>query len=825
MAVIALELDLSASPQMRRRLEKHWDAAFRLRRALQRDAEHLCTAYLNQKSGTRHRRHAAEAAAARKPATAAGPQPAPSPEAAIRSSLRLTRKGLETRAREHASRSGWLRAHITRATGQHLADEVWVTCDRFLFPDKSGRRAGPPNTGSWWDFRRIPGRARSHTKDNGTWETYRLAGTLQGHLDDYAAVPGTTVAEAAAPRPGTGVLAQPRTLPAPQSRARTWRGYDGPLTVVYTGLPGGDLVMPVRLPQGAGQFPRLAAFLADPARWHKIDLVRARDRKAPGGWRYYAHLTVLGPGWASPATQAIRDVAPAGRLAGCDGNVSNIAIASIPAPAADSSEPDRLLLSHLAVTPAQRDAVKDERAAARRRQRYLDRSRRAANQDQYRPSRKQHERDTRRAQAGLPARALGVPGGSRHANKAGIPVQAYRKDHLTAGYQRARADHAAAASATARRKDASARQAARLIVAIHGPNFITEDVSISTWARRWGAGIATFTPGRLLAALAAECRAAGGSMTRASTRTTALSQHCTCGTRARKDLSQRTHQCACGIEGDRDLVSAALATAVTLTDPGDPATAQIDLELLARLHATVLAGHVTSIPLTGEPRAQQEGPARSTIHHSPPAGAGEDGSHDPVAPAGQGERPVQPRNRTHGYTWGRRRNRRTRNTPGDSQTPITNQLLGTEAVVRGEHDGQATVVAAVEHLVHRVGDRHPGVRVGHHHGPAPAGPADLRVEDPVAHAVAHGRAGDLVDTAVLLLAGQGAALRREQPHPADRAAAGEHRLDGGDRAGVAVPAARRDLRPPPCRGVGHGEPYPGRGAVLPGSCPGCHGGR
>ena len=176
---------------------------------------------------------------------------------------------------------------------------MWATCDRFLFPDKAGKRAGPPNIGSWWGYHRIPGRARSHTKP-ATWETYRLAGTLQAHLDGYGTRPGPTVAAAAALQPGIPLLAQPSRLPAPLLEARSWQGYDGPLAVIYTGLPGGDLIMPVRLPQGSGQFPRLAHFLAVPSCWHKINLVRARDRKALGGWRFYAHLTILGPRLGQP---------------------------------------------------------------------------------------------------------------------------------------------------------------------------------------------------------------------------------------------------------------------------------------------------------------------------------------------------------------------------------------------------------------------------------------------------------------------------------------------------------------------------------------------
>ena len=75
-----------------------------------------------------------------------------------------------------------MRDHLTKAVGLHVADEVWQTVDRHLFTDASGRRHGPPRIGSWWEFTRIPGRARSHTKATPVWETWRLVGTLDGHL-------------------------------------------------------------------------------------------------------------------------------------------------------------------------------------------------------------------------------------------------------------------------------------------------------------------------------------------------------------------------------------------------------------------------------------------------------------------------------------------------------------------------------------------------------------------------------------------------------------------------------------------------------------------
>ena len=637
-AVIALEVDLCGDVVMRRRVEKHWDAVFRLRRAVQRDAAAASRAYL----AARHER-------------AGDPQ-------AVRRRLGLNRKAVEDRAKVHVERAGWMRAHLTKATALHVADEVWQSCDRFLFCDSRGRRHGPPRVGSWWDFTRIPGRARSHTKTQPVWETYRLVGSLQDHLDTYGH--GATIAEAAAMESGRSALSQPKPLPAPAAGRRSWWDYDGPLAVVYTGLPGGDLVMPVRLAQGAGQFGRLAHFLADPACWHKIDLCRVRDRRAPGGWRYQAHLTILGPGWVGPTTAQLRQFAPTGRIGGVDGNVSNIGVASIER---DTTAPT-VLTSHVTATPDQQQATAREAKKARARMRALDRSRRASNTGQYRLSRNQQARAERRA-AGLPTRTVDTPAGARIATRAGIPVQAYRKDVVSQAYRDLRADHAAAASATARRKDSVARQTAQAIVAAHGPHLITEDVDVRTWARRWGRGVAAFTPGRMLSRLAGECAAAGGGLLKASTFTTALSQHCTCGARTTKNLSQRWHTCPCGIEGDRDIVSAAMAATVAFTDTADPRTARIDHNQRQRLHDTVLVGRVHDIPVTRE-TAQHEGPVRSTIHHNPTTtpGAGEDGSQSNLAPAGQGKRPAPPRNRPHGYTWGRRRTRRTSTNPTIQQS-------------------------------------------------------------------------------------------------------------------------------------------------------------
>ena len=431
-SLIRLELDVS-DERLRRRVERQWAAVFRLRRALQRDAAARCGAYW----AARHER---------------GADPK-----VLRARLGLSRKGIESAARAHIEAAGWMRDHLTKAVGLHLADEVWQTVDRHLFADASGRRHGPPRIGLWWEFTRIPGRARSHTKATPVWETWRLVGTLAGHLEAYRhpqlpASVSTAVVAAARPA-GTSILAQPPGLPAPLRPASgRWRDHTGALAVVFTGLPGGDVVLPVRLPQGAGQWAHVSHFLADPTVWHKIDLVRVRDRKAPGGWRYYAHLLIHRSGYQAPATRSRRAEIPAGRRAGVDANVSNLALASLP-----GGHPEQLVIEQITCDAAQQQAAARAAKRARDRQRALDRSRRNTNADLYGPSQRQQKRAQRRAANGLAPRQITNPGGPRAARADGVPLRAYRHDRLSRSYRRIRTDHAAEARGAGQAKLARAR--------------------------------------------------------------------------------------------------------------------------------------------------------------------------------------------------------------------------------------------------------------------------------------------------------------------------------------------------------------------------------
>jgi hypothetical protein len=598
-AVIRLELDV-CDVRTGRRLEAQWEAVFRLRRALQRDAAARCRAYW-----------------------AAHHQRADDPKA-LRARLGLARKDIEAAAKTHIEASGWMRDHLTKAVGLHVADEVWETIDRHLFADASGRRHGAPRVGSWWDFTRVPGRARSHTKDQPTWETYRLVGTLDGHLASYRhqQLPAEvrTAHQAAGQPVGTSILTQPARLPAPARPAsRSWWDHSGALAVVFTGLPGGDLVLPVRLPSGAGQWPHLAHFLADPIIWHKIDLMRVRDRKAPRGWRYYAHLLVHRAGHQSASTRARRSAIPVGRRAGVDANVSNLAVASFP-----EGQTAHLAVEQIVCTPAQQRAAQRSARKARARQKALDRSRRNTNADQYGPSVRQRKRAERRVAAGLAAREVTNPGGARHARTDAVPLRAYRHDTLSPRYQRTRHDHAAESRGASQAKRARANEIAATIVAAHGNIITIEDTNISTWARLWGKRIALFSPGMLVSALATECAATGGQLSRAGTHATAMSQHCLCGARVPKTLAQRTHDCPqCGLRGDRDIISAALAACVTLTDPDDSRTARVDYRLAHALRDGLASQQEWegSVNRHQPPPSPDEGSARTGSHQNPVASA------------------------------------------------------------------------------------------------------------------------------------------------------------------------------------------------------------
>lgn len=295
---------------------------------------------------------------------------------------------------------------------------------------------------------------------------------------------------------------------------------------------------------------------------------------------------VLGPGYAAPAVRQMRErAAVLDRIGGVDGNVSNLSIVSFPfgLDSADSKPKS----TEITLSTGERALLEREAKKRRGRARALERSRRATNTAQYRLSKKQARRAEERACKGLEPRTVTVPGGARAARVDGVPKQAFRRDRISTGYRDLRSHQAEAAASTAEHRRHRARSLARQIIAAHGPVLVVEDCDIRTWYRLWGKRLSQTAPGLLIAALERECRAAGGRLVRASTWSTALSQHCLCGNRVSKSLRDREHKCiACGLVGKRDMVSAALAAFVRFTDVDDPKTACLDTT--ASRHAQIV---------------------------------------------------------------------------------------------------------------------------------------------------------------------------------------------------------------------------------------------
>jgi hypothetical protein len=298
---------------------------------------------------------------------------------------------------------------------------------------------------------------------------------------------------------------------------------------------------------------------------------------ATGGWRYEAHLMVLTMPYVSPATARRRTIAAqqsAERKAGIDVNVSNVTVAS-------HENGEDLRITRVARDAGDRESALRRAARKRRRERALERSRRAANPERYELSGRQQDEAQRRADEGLAPRKL-IPKGARKSRADGKPLAAYRTDQLSRSYRRERAALATQAAAATRAKRDLARRVAGELVLQHGFRLAVEENGLSTWARRWGRALHAFAPGMLIAAIEREAAATASQaglrvgLVRASTRSTALSQHCLCGRRVEKTIAERTHRCPCGLTADRDAVSATLAAHLVFGDAADPRTAVVD---------------------------------------------------------------------------------------------------------------------------------------------------------------------------------------------------------------------------------------------------------
>jgi putative transposase len=121
-----------------------------------------------------------------------------------------------------------------------------------------------------------------------------------------------------------------------------------------------------------------------------------------------------------------------------------------------------------------------------------------------------------------------------------------------------------------------------------GSNIKTENVSVKGWQKRYGKAISLKSPGFVQSELERKAESAGGTFTKFSTQTTALSQTHLDGTRTKKSLSERVHRDNSGAVMHRDLFSAFLAR--TVNDDLLPSDKTVLLTEYRRLEPALLAG-------------------------------------------------------------------------------------------------------------------------------------------------------------------------------------------------------------------------------------------
>ena len=531
--VIKLPLDITGDIKNQQKLRNLFDAAYNIHRATQRDIQGLLDIYDEFRSGKYYQ---------------SLPKVDPNPPKKkgekrnfedeipwrgnvlnnFRNQIGLNSFGVIDIAKKHHTGAKHLQKWFIQDVASAHGSQIWESINRHIFPDKTGKYFGRPKITYYYNFTKINGRAKGQT----AWSTFKIVGDFEATL--------------------RGDRHEDHALPPVKRNARDWTHYHGPLLFVSN---RGDFIIPVKLPTGSGQLARLKHFLSNQELWHKVNLIRIQDYKAPNGWRYEAHLLVNIDSYASPATVIRRAEYRSNRIAGCDTNVSNVSVAS-------RSE-DFIEYSYVKPTPAQVERGKLADEVSKKRRRKSDRSRRANNPEQYGENKAQKRANNRRKKKGQKAKNFQLRKGARKSSKNGKPLNSYKNDSKSKSYERNLSKLRFDENRMTMRKDFEAKDLAIHLITLHGIYWIIENCNMSTWQRLWGKAMRATTPGRLVNALEAELAASNGWMKRAVTVNTAMSQTCVCSDKEKKPLSQRVHACGkCGLHSDRDLLSALLATTV-----------------------------------------------------------------------------------------------------------------------------------------------------------------------------------------------------------------------------------------------------------------------
>ena len=164
-----------------------------------------------------------------------------------------------------------------------------------------------------------------------------------------------------------------------------------------------------------------------------------------------------------------------------------------------------------------------------------------------------------------------------------------KKWHNTKGYLSTRKQVAEIErKKQAERKSSHGRLANKLLA--YGNHIKTEDISFKAWHKMFGRSVSHHAPSSFLGELTRKAENASGCCERINTRQTALSQHCICGEKAKKDLAERVHLCkVCGFTAPRDTLSAYLAIFCQQTEIGESVKWTLDLDLAK----SMLCGHRT----------------------------------------------------------------------------------------------------------------------------------------------------------------------------------------------------------------------------------------
>jgi putative transposase len=144
----------------------------------------------------------------------------------------------------------------------------------------------------------------------------------------------------------------------------------------------------------------------------------------------------------------------------------------------------------------------------------------------------------------------------------------------------------------------------------HGADIACEKLDYVSWQKNFPRSVRDRAPGLLVEMMRRKAESAGGQrLYEYNPATTALSQTCLCGKRAKKPLSQRVHRCQCGIKEDRDLFSAYLGLHVHSAADGSD---RLDLEAANQ-------GWLHHQDVDGSPKSSRTTPIKRQGRRHPPS--------------------------------------------------------------------------------------------------------------------------------------------------------------------------------------------------------------